>query len=432
MGTTYNTRKAVPAGRSVFIATASYDAIKAGYAFSLAKTTAELARYGIQFELAVMEGNCHVDDGRNMLVREFMNGNCTDMLFIDGDLMWNADDVLKLLADDGDLVAGAYPLKSSSGRFPIGQIFHEREDGLLEVSYAPTGFMRIRRNVFDTLWPTQSKFGVEKPMAVYFERKFNGNTRDGGDVNFCRKWIAAGGKVLVNPDITFSHIGEHRWTGNFRQYLAKEENITAHAVKSADPNQSLAEDSPVTHNTEATIADCLAKLRAGDESPATFAVLCDLYGNKPWAATPEFLHAAFLMAKSLPAGAKVFECGSGLSTAVLAASGADVVCVEEHGEWARKTCDLLNANGLDANVLVSKMNCQWFAGADEILAGVSDADMIVIDGPRRREGIDRLFPLAKMKAGTSVIVDDVETISLPGEWVGDANNGRPFIAGRLG
>ena len=165
MGTSYYTPRSIRAGQSVFLATASYEAVKPGYAYSLALTTAELTRHQIPFELGIMEGNCHVDDGRNSLVRQFMEGNCTDMLFIDSDLMWSASDVVKILSHQDDLVCGAYPKKCSPASYPIGQIIEARHDGLLEVTYAPTGFMRIRRCVFEKLYPKQSKHGRERPTA---------------------------------------------------------------------------------------------------------------------------------------------------------------------------------------------------------------------------------------------------------------------------
>ena len=110
-------------GRSLFIATAAYESVKPGYAYSLALTTADLVRHHIPFEISLMEGNCHVDDGRNTLVRNFLTSNCTDMLFIDADLMWSAADVIKMLNHNEPLVCGAYPKKSNQTSYPIGRIF---------------------------------------------------------------------------------------------------------------------------------------------------------------------------------------------------------------------------------------------------------------------------------------------------------------------
>ncbi|MDP3940660.1 MAG: hypothetical protein Q8R92_21315, partial [Deltaproteobacteria bacterium] len=85
-------------GQSVFIATPAYESVKAGYALSLAKTVEELTRRGIPRTINLLFGNCHVDDGRNELVRDFLdNTRCTDLVFIDADVMWEPEMFLRLI-----------------------------------------------------------------------------------------------------------------------------------------------------------------------------------------------------------------------------------------------------------------------------------------------------------------------------------------------
>jgi len=290
--------------------------------------------------------------------------------------------------------------------------------------------MRIRREVLEKLLPSQSKHGKQKPTAVFFERRFNGSTRDGGDVTFCRKWIKAGGKVVVDPFLHFQHIGENRWAGSFIDYLGKDENRQHHMSAAADGSKEgmLVEDSPRTFNSEAGIAPWLSRLIDGDNDLAVLDGMLDAYGNRSFAATPELLKIAYDMAKS---NKKVLECGSGLTTLVMAAAGADVIALEEHEEWAAKTRAALAQCGLSAQVIVTPMDGQWFEVSDSIKDVAGDADMILIDGPRRRANMDRMFPLALMKAGSAVLADDTIQITTKGEWV-PFESERPFVAGRLG
>lgn len=51
---------------------------------------------------------------RNMLSHLFMKGDFTHMLFIDADIVWNPDDVLKLLSHNEECVVGIYPNKTYS------------------------------------------------------------------------------------------------------------------------------------------------------------------------------------------------------------------------------------------------------------------------------------------------------------------------------
>jgi len=442
MGTTYYTPPAPRRGQSVFLATPAYEATKPGYSYSLALTTAELVRRGINFELGIMEGNCHVDDGRNNLVRQFLNGNCTDMLFIDSDLRWAADNVLKILAHNEDLICGAYPFKSNAGGYPIGRILNARPDGMLEVSYAPTGFMRIRREVFTKLYPSQSRHGTENPTSVYFERRFNGKTRDGGDVTFCRKWIAAGGKVMVDPRLGFEHIGETRWSGKFIDYLAKEENRAKHYDVGVDAS---AGQPPIAADiVSSNVPDILKAIRNGDPSLDAFKRLADAYGNKPWAATYEYLEMAYRMAMNLPLDAKILECGSGISTVVLAATGRPLTVVEENPEWAEATQKLLTECELDARILCAPVDGDWYAAKDALKD--YQADLLVIDGPRRRkdinhpeprEGLNRNWPISSearlagvVTRDVAMIVDDMKSMTGMGEWI-QCGTERQFVAGRL-
>jgi hypothetical protein len=435
MGAVYKTSKIVNPGRSVFIATPAYERVMPGFAYALAMTTAELTRRNIPFELGIMAGNCHVDDGRNSLVRDFLEGNCTDMFFIDADVMWTPKDVVRMLAHEGSLVCGAYPKKCAPPGYPIGRIFKTHPDGMLEVSYAPTGFMRIRREVFEKLLPLQSKHGKERPTAIFFERRFNGATRDGGDVTFCRKWIAAGGRVLVDPSLVLSHIGENRWSGRFLDYLSRDENRARHFEECPDPLI----DKPTTHSpsrpdNNALIPYWVEQLKT-NPSPETFQALADAYGNKPWAATWDFHLIAHKMASALPEGSTIVECGCGLSTLVLAATGHTVLALEEHAEWAEKVDNLLAACGLEASIKVAPIakSTGWY-GAGKGVFRDFEADMLVIDGPRRRETVDRMWPLKNgvLKQGGTLLVDDVSSVEAPGEFVQCGTGQRPFVAGKFG
>ena len=422
-------------GVGVFIATPTFQAPVTAYTWSLARTTAELVRRGIPFQLGIPDDVKNVDDGRNDLVRQFRAGNCTDILFIDADERWEPNDVVRILGWNEDVVCGAYPFKADSGGFPVGRILHaDEETGLLEMSYAPTGFMRIRRRVFDAL---ESSVPNCAGTPFFFKRKFNDNTNDGGDVTFCRRWIEAGGKVKVDPEIRIEHLGIKRWGGTFADYLANPDNRARHLDAGHDKNITVAEgDNPATA-PDGDIDDAI-RVFLGIQKPdlADFTALANTYGNQPWAATPEFLLTAWMMAQNLPAEATILECGSGLSTIVLAATGHRVVALEEQGEWAERVDMLLRGAGLDADIKVARINGEWY-DAKDALAGL-DASMVVIDGPRRRDGIRRMWPVTQgvrigaVRANAAAIVDDMGSVSGGGTWEPANIGAHPFVIGRLG
>lgn len=440
-------------GQSVFIATPAYESVKAGYALSLARTIAELTRRHIPHTLNILYGNCHVDDGRNELVRDFLdNTQCTDLVFIDADLMWEPDAFLKLIRHDvKDVVAGAYPFKSNEGTFPVGKILGGIEGGkgkeaLLSVSYAPTGFMRIPRVVFERLSPEGEDGRKLHPSRRFFQRRYTDRTYDGGDVTFCRKWIAAGGTVYIDPALPLAHIGENIWRGNFQKYLNVPENAALHTTDSKDPVPDYKpdeDDVPRERNMDVLgVRRAIDKIRAGDTSQEAFIALANAYGNKPWAATADFLYIMHGMASAMPRGANILECGTGLSTIVLAMvakqKGLKVTSCETDHLWAKCTQQFLDACGLDSRILVAPIEGDWYSEAlKEKLHGLS-ADLLVIDGPRRDKDVKRDWPISTeaiekgvTKPDAAVIWDDLRTISGRGEWVDCGTDDRPFKAGRI-
>lgn len=463
MGTTYKTPRSIRPGQSIFIATPAYDSIKPGCMWSLSVTTAELTRKGIPFELSIMHGNCHVDDGRNELVRQFLfESQCSDLVFIDSDVQWNAQMFLRLIKHDEDVVAGAYPLKCFPIKFPVGRILHIKEEpeekrGLLEVSFAPTGFMRIRRSVFEKLAPKQSKRGKLTPTYRFFERRYTETTYDGGDVTFCRKWIAEGGKVIVDPTLTLEHIGEYRWKGCFLDYLGNPESRALHEGESKDPVPDYKPDHPQTKPQAQPVKGspvgdppregsptwtAVEALKGGVPVLEHFRILADAWGNKPWAATPEYLGMAYNMACNIRKGGQILECGSGISTTVLAIAaqraGAILTVLDHSDDWQGKAQGWLKAVGvLDGVVFPSpniKREIGWYDYAPE-----TPPDLIIVDGPPHYMGTDRLYPLKQPWIGTAgVLLDDASSNalerlkSIKGHWIPFQFGSRPGCVGRAG
>ena len=122
---------------------------------SLMQTMITLQREGFAYEIVIEAGNCHVDDTRNSAVREFLKSDCTDLFFIDADVSFDPEAVVRFLRLPHDIVAGVYPKKQDEEDFPVrvadGIELWADSSGLVEVEGAPTGFMRIKRKVLETL-----------------------------------------------------------------------------------------------------------------------------------------------------------------------------------------------------------------------------------------------------------------------------------------
>src|SRR5688572_25346759 len=88
--------------------------------FALARSREALSEVGIQSALLILEGNCHVDDGRNSIVRDFLESDCTDLVFIDADVTFEPKSLVTLCGYNEDIVGGVYPYRrEGSDNMPV-------------------------------------------------------------------------------------------------------------------------------------------------------------------------------------------------------------------------------------------------------------------------------------------------------------------------
>jgi len=228
---------------------------------SLLRAQRECIQAGIWVEWMPLSGSPYVEALRNMLVREFLNVPvATDLVFLDSDVGFEPGALVRLLQYDADVVGGMYPYKSDAGGFPgvleqdaagmpvpvevglldgtgkplLGPDGQPQRQQLAQAIMLPTGFLRIRRNVFERFREHYSpngelevverqRDGAETGRYInYFETRQIGDLWFGEDVWFCWQWRKMGGTVLLDPDIHFSHSGRKHWKGNYHQHRARQ------------------------------------------------------------------------------------------------------------------------------------------------------------------------------------------------------------------
>lgn len=384
----------------VFIAIPTYSDIKAGCVSSLAAVQADLTANAINGDVAILAGDCHVDDARNAMARTFLETDATHLMFIDADLEFSATSVRQLLDYDEDIVAGVYPYKNDDENFPYilenpaNVSFDER--GLVgAVKGVPGGFTLIKRAVIEKLYKKNAAKGAwagkgdaadRKPIVEIWHRTVElGKLRRSGDYEFCAKARKAGFKIWIAPNLRFAHVGDKRWEGVLQDFWRR---------KSGD------------YEREAVAA--VARIRAGGEID-DFKALAKAFGNEPFSADHVLLSVLFDLAKSGDIK-RALETGSGISSAVLAAAGCDVVSLEAEPIWGAKTDRLLASCGMDHRCTYAPIvthDCgRWYDAQD------GEFDLVFIDGPRRDEvgmrgRICDVMPKA-LQSAKVVIVDDTD------------------------
>jgi predicted O-methyltransferase YrrM len=191
-----------------------YDSPSAASAFALARSRQALTDAGVQSALLILQGNCHVDDARNAIVRDFLESDCTDLVFLDADVDWEPKALVQLCSRDLDVVGGVYPFRRDGGeQMPVRlkDVKTPDADGLLEVEGLPTGFIKIKRHVLERMAALAPKyFDKVYETALVFDRPTPGpdKTRWGGDIDFCNRWRAMGGRLFADAELRLGHTGQ--------------------------------------------------------------------------------------------------------------------------------------------------------------------------------------------------------------------------------
>lgn len=254
-------------GKRVMIATPCYGGVLSVYYFkSFIDLVSELNNRGVDYVLSMIANESLITRARNTVVNDFYNykdnlGHLDYLMFIDADIQFDADAVIRLIAHDKDVVTAPYPMKvidfnsiehkslsvrelvTQSTAYVINLKFDSDEqrergqirlrDGLLEVVDAGTGFMLIKRSViekminhYQDLKYTNDVYNVNPTMInsdepviekyALFDTMIdpdNNNRYLSEDYAFCRRWQNIGGKVWLDPYITLNHFGNYIFQG---------------------------------------------------------------------------------------------------------------------------------------------------------------------------------------------------------------------------
>lgn len=180
---------------------------------------------GVYVSIDMLAGCCYLDLVRNVMVDRFLASDASDLLFVDSDLTFPAEAIAQIAAVTKPVVCGVYPKKSAADEWPavlpMGENWSD-DEGCLEITHAPTGFLRINRSVFEAMRPSVPMHG--KPdksgsMPAFFQCVVRDGMYWGEDYEFCNRWRALGGRLHCLPEIPFEHIGQKHWTGKYGDYL---------------------------------------------------------------------------------------------------------------------------------------------------------------------------------------------------------------------
>ena len=238
---------------NIFVASPMYGGMCTGYyTQSLLTLGPILNQNGYDMAYSAMFNESLIQRGRNALAHGFMKRpECTHLLFIDSDIKFNSQDVIKMIEADKDIICGIYPkkeinwvevdkavkegvphdqLKTRTASLVINLKNYEGSitvpnDQPVEIFNGGTGFMLIKRNTFEVMKSVVESYnndvlfldgGISNDrITEYFACAIEPGTERllSEDYFFCWKAREAGLSVWAAPWVQLGHFGSYLFEG---------------------------------------------------------------------------------------------------------------------------------------------------------------------------------------------------------------------------
>lgn len=237
----------------IFVATPMYGGMCIGnYASALMQLPMICSQAGIRMYYTYMMNESLITRARNKIAFDFLETDATHLMFIDADIGFNPNDIVEMVKRDVEIVCGLYPrkeiqwsrvaeavnrgvpdheLKDHTGTFVVNLVNNERQEvkinELMEIQNGGTGFMLIKREVFEALLDKVPEYNSDMYLATDTERKpqvikeffttsidpESNNRLLSEDYHFCKLARKNGFKIYAAPWVELSHTGTYVFSG---------------------------------------------------------------------------------------------------------------------------------------------------------------------------------------------------------------------------
>ena len=250
-------------GSKIFIGTPCYGGmISVNYFESCLRLMSECSLNKVGLQFGTIGNESLVTRARNTLVQLFMDhSEYTHLLFIDADIGFSERTVMRMLELDEEVVTGVYPRKTIDWTKVIRKVkenpdINENEllasslqynlnvknsqhvevkKGFIEVLDGATGFMLIKRQVFEKMAKAYPELQFKSDQHLndshdktfdyhddsnwnytFFDTMIEPKTKRylSEDYAFCRLWQKIGGTVYADITSGLTHYGTYAFKGN--------------------------------------------------------------------------------------------------------------------------------------------------------------------------------------------------------------------------
>ena len=206
------------AGKKLMIGLPAYDhKVGLKMAISLMRLAQNVVEHGITVQISSICGCSVVTRARNMIAHEFLKSDCDSLIFIDSDMTFDPESVLRLMAwnQNKPIVAGAYEARKD------GKIYIQREVFVKLAELHPE-------------WLHQDNMDPKEKLYSFFDFKCTPEGYLGEDFLFCDRAREAGFTVWIDPTIKLGHRGIHEFKSDFGN------DIIYPMLKPVEPTMSVA------------------------------------------------------------------------------------------------------------------------------------------------------------------------------------------------
>ena len=234
----------------IFLSTPCYGGLcLSKYAESMIGLQKLCQEHNIEMQLDTTENESLITRGRCISIARFLYKSNADLfIFIDADIHFDPESILRLVNSGYDVSVACYPKKVimwenaekeviSGGDRDLSKVASSLvmnfkyaqsriEAGFTEVLDGPTGFMCIKRSVIEKMYAAYPELmckndhqnkDLEEYCAIFDCMIDPDNKRYlSEDYAFCRRWQQIGGQIFADVTTTLGHVGNIRFAGRLK------------------------------------------------------------------------------------------------------------------------------------------------------------------------------------------------------------------------
>lgn len=177
-------------------------------------------------------GNPYISAARAIMTRKALDAGADVIVYLDYDLSWKPEDLLKLIETEGDVISGTYRFKKPEEEYMATLVTLGdgspivRKDGCIKAFQVPAGFLKVTKAAIQKFMRAYPKLLYGDPDHFSVDL-FNHGAHElvwyGEDYAFSRNWRDCGGEIWLVPDLDLNHHSSTEvFPGNYHEFLMRQ------------------------------------------------------------------------------------------------------------------------------------------------------------------------------------------------------------------